>query len=531
MEQTYRMVLVDDEDEVRGRINAKIAEERAFEVVGSAGNGYDALELIERHAPHIVLTDIKMPYIDGIELAKIIKRDYPTVKIAFISGYDEFEYAREAIDLHVSSYLTKPVSQEDITRFLVKLKEELDSELTEQYNNEILKTRYEQSIPMIIENFFSSVLITNGYYRKQDIERLHDYGLRLDDSRYLVAYVKLDQHEQAEGKDSEERKISVRTTIQTTLKRYGYVEYSFLYLDGIVFLIKEKGADFSHRIDQALFEMVKISEKFLSASISIGVSNLHREFIQLPAAYQEAETALGYSNFLQTGRIVYIDQLEGEKTERLRLSEQEINSLEYSAKYGDARAVHTSIEEMRKEAMGNKKLVTNFRIYSIRLVDVVLRFAESIGVELHHVVSGDILEILMGFRSLDSLFSWVEQTILKLQEYNRDTKQTSSQRYLESTVNYIQQHFADPNMSMESICDQQGISVSYLSLLFKKQMNTTFVRFLTKTRMEKAHELLKFTGDRVVEIAQACGYRDVYYFSHSFKRYYGISPRKYRETL
>ena len=118
MNEKYKMILVDDEDDVRGRILSKIKESSGFEVVGKAGNGYDALELIEELEPHIVLTDIKMPFINGIELAKIIRREYPMTKVAFISGYDEFDYAREAIDLKVLSYLTKPVTSNDIDVFL-----------------------------------------------------------------------------------------------------------------------------------------------------------------------------------------------------------------------------------------------------------------------------------------------------------------------------------------------------------------------------------------------------------------------------
>ena len=121
MKENYRMILVDDEDDVRGRILSKINEDSGFTVVGKAGNGYDAIDLIEKYKPHVVLTDIKMPFINGIELAKIIRRDYPTTKVAFISGYDEFEYAREAIELNVVSYLMKPVTGEDINSFLARL--------------------------------------------------------------------------------------------------------------------------------------------------------------------------------------------------------------------------------------------------------------------------------------------------------------------------------------------------------------------------------------------------------------------------
>ena len=133
MADPYKIILVDDEDEVRGRISSKISDDSGFVVAGTAGNGYDALELIEKLSPQVVLTDIKMPYIDGIELAEIIRRDYPTVRIGFITGYDEFDYARQAIKLGVRSYLTKPLTQEDISEFLRKLKVELDDEYRDNY--------------------------------------------------------------------------------------------------------------------------------------------------------------------------------------------------------------------------------------------------------------------------------------------------------------------------------------------------------------------------------------------------------------
>ncbi|MCF7942694.1 MAG: response regulator [Spirochaetia bacterium] len=532
MDEQYRMILVDDEDEVRGRINSKITPESGFVVVGSAGNGYDAVELIEKTAPHIVLTDIKMPYIDGIELTRIIKRDYPTVKVAFITGYDEFEYAREAVDLHIVSYLTKPVSQEDITSFLIRLKQELDTEYEQKYDIEKLRSRYEQHIPMIIENFFSSYLITGRRYYDEGRDNLRSYGVTLDDTRYLLSYVKIEQEQHTDDvKQREERKVSVRTTMQSTLERYGYGHYSFLFLDGIVFIIKESGEEFMKKIDQVLYEMVKILQRFLSVSISIGVSRLHREFSSLQDAYHEAEIALGYSAFLNTGRIVYINQLQKDTTTVLSLAEHDIQRLEYAAKFGTDDDVRTHIDSLRRSTHSDQQIITNYRLYTINLVNVVVSFAESMKVDLQEVLNGDILEIISRFRHVDQLYDWVLSTILLLREQNEAARKDNSQRYIDAAAAYMQENYQDFTISMEQVCDDLGISISYLSLLFRKHMKTTFVKYLTSIRMEKAHELLRFTGDRIIEIAQSCGYRDVYYFSHSFKKYYGVSPRNYRETL
>lgn len=193
MSDLYKIILVDDEDEVRGRISSKISAESGFEVVGTAGNGYDALELIEKYVPHVVLTDIKMPYIDGIELARIIRRDWPTIKIGFITGYDQFDYAREAVQLGACTYLTKPLTQDDISSCLVSLKQDLDTEYTENYNRERIAQRYQQYLPLLVDNWFVSVLASGKAANPDDIAQLRQYGVSLDDSAYIAACIRVER--------------------------------------------------------------------------------------------------------------------------------------------------------------------------------------------------------------------------------------------------------------------------------------------------------------------------------------------------
>lgn len=527
MDTRYRMILVDDEDEVRGRIHSKISEGSGFTIVGTAGNGYDALELIEQQSPHIVLTDIKMPYIDGIELTRIIKRDHPTVKVAFITGYDEFAYAKEAVDLHISSFLTKPVSQEEITSFLRKLKKELDEEFEREYSFERLRLQYEQSIPMIVENFFITSLIAASPLTEESIEHMKEYHVSLDESRYLLVYIKLDSP--ADAARAAEQKISTRSSLSHVLERYGYDHYGLLYLDGLVYVIKEQGEDFKRRIDLALFEGMKIIERFLGITANMGVSCMHRSFYELNDAFTESETALGYTSFLEQGRIAYRDQLESEPTRILSLPEQSIGQLSHAAKYGSEKEISAVLADMLDDATKGTQVVKNFRLYSIDLVHVLLKYAQSIGVNIQDLLPGDILEILGSFRTPGQLFSWTEDMLLRLKSKSNEVKKDNSQKFLDAAVRYIQTNYSDPGISMETVCDELGISISYLSLLFKKHRETTFVKYLTKVRMERAKELLHYSPDRISEIARSCGYRDVYYFSHSFKRFYGVSPRNYRE--
>lgn len=529
-EELYKMILVDDEDEVRGRISSKISEESGFSIVGTAGNGYDALDLIEKHSPHVVLSDIKMPFIDGIELATIIKRDFPTIRVAFITGYDEFDYAKEAIDLNVFGYLTKPLTQNDISKFLTKLKIDLDNEFKEKYNLEILRKRYEASIPLVIDNYFSSYLVSSSTERSEDIENLRQYGISLDDTKYLLSFIKIERSEASwDVVEFEKMKLSVRSVINSILERHSYVHYSFMFSEGIIFLVKEKGKFFLRDIDSVYYEMVKMTEKFLDVKIDIGISNLHREFSQLYMAYEEASKAIGYSKFLNVGRIVYINQLEDSRPKVISLSDNDIKSLEYTIKFGTETELRNAVESLKLNAMRDNKTITNYRPYIINLVNVLVNFSNSINADLNEIIEGDILQALNHFRSLNQLFDWVLITLLKLREVNLNTKMTNSQKLLDSAVNYIHSNYGNPKISMELVCDDLGISISYMSLLFKKHKETTFVKYLTKVRIEKAKSLLKLTGDRIIEIAGLCGFNDVYYFSHCFKKYMGVSPKKYRD--
>ncbi len=158
MQTKRKILIVDDESRVRRRIASQIAYRDYFELAGEASNGLDALEFIENNPVDVLFTDIRMPYSDGIDLTRRIRRDYPTIKVAFISGYDDFKYAKEAIDLNVVTFLEKPVMAEDIDNALKQIKDAIDHDLESFYNEQRLKETYRDSRPLLLENQFTALL-------------------------------------------------------------------------------------------------------------------------------------------------------------------------------------------------------------------------------------------------------------------------------------------------------------------------------------------------------------------------------------
>ena len=175
----YTILLVDDEEALALAVMKKINwNELGFSVIGYAENGVKALEMMEEFRPDVVMTDIRMPYMDGIALSRHIRQDFPATKIMFFSGFDEFEYAKEAIHLEIEDYILKPLDAEELTEILAKLKEKLDWEIHEKRNVKLLQEQYLQSLPFLRANFYVSLI--EGKIQKEKLEKyLSDYEITL----------------------------------------------------------------------------------------------------------------------------------------------------------------------------------------------------------------------------------------------------------------------------------------------------------------------------------------------------------------
>ena len=182
----YSVLLVDDEEEVIQIIMKKIDwESMGFKVVGYAHNGVEALEIAEEYQPDVVLTDIKMPYMDGLVLSRKLKELYRTIKIIIFSGFDEFEYAKEAIKLEVEEYLLKPINATELTEVFQRIRKNLDREMDEKRNIDKLQEYYMESLPLLQENFFTSLI--EGRIPDDQIEKyLVNYQIKLEGPFYII---------------------------------------------------------------------------------------------------------------------------------------------------------------------------------------------------------------------------------------------------------------------------------------------------------------------------------------------------------
>ena len=236
----YRLIIVDDEIEIANRIASKISGESGFVVSGIAHNGADAFELIEKDGADALLTDIHMPYVDGIELSRMVKAQYPIIKIAFLTGYDEFEYAKEAIKLDVVQYLLKPIDDQEFNNFLVKLKSKLDEEYQALFDKEQLDKMFLDNKQVMIENHFNSLL---HLFRIQDfdLQKFNIFDIDLSYGYFLTGIIKIDAI--ADFYEVEYLRIFLVNLLKKKFAEACNV-YTFNSVVGLVFILQNRKNEF-----------------------------------------------------------------------------------------------------------------------------------------------------------------------------------------------------------------------------------------------------------------------------------------------
>ena len=238
----YTLLLVDDEEEVIEVIARKVKwEELGFSVIGHANNGYKALEMLEEVQPDVVMTDIKMPYMDGLKLCGHIKERYPATKILLFTGFDDFEYAKEAVHLEIEEYILKPLNLAEITKVFENLRQKLDQERNEKRNADLLRKYYDESLPLLQANFYSTLI--EGRIPEEELYRyMTDYQIRFDGALYCCIVVHKSASQVPAGMDIRLLTISVDRQAGEELQERWRAK-RFTYLGETVMITQLKSED------------------------------------------------------------------------------------------------------------------------------------------------------------------------------------------------------------------------------------------------------------------------------------------------
>lgn len=354
----YKLILVDDEEEVRKGMLRKIDwAGYGFEIAGEAENGYEALTVAEKTPPDVVVTDIKMPFMDGIELSEALSKKYPTVKIIILTGFDEFEYAQKAINLNVVEYILKPIASKEFTELLDKVKKGLDEEIAQKENVEALRKHYEESLPILREKFLSS-LITSRLTDAEFLEKNNSYATGINGDAYLVSVVSNDavciEETKSRGmsevmfhphKDKKLLKFAMLNITGEVVAKFK-LGLAFLHDDTVVVILSFRNTERDEMMSRVLtvFEEVRqCMEKYLRFTVTIGVGTFCSSPADLSRSYKNAINALEYRLILGNNRVICIQDVEPKCHEKVEFDELKERLLMSAIRVGNTGEIEGTI--------------------------------------------------------------------------------------------------------------------------------------------------------------------------------------------
>ncbi len=529
--ELYKVLLADDEEEIRLGISRKIDwESLGFQLAGQAENGAEALELAEQLRPDVVLTDIKMPFMDGLELCQRLKLLLPAAKMVVFSGFDDFEYARRAIGMNVSEYILKPINAPELCQVLEKLRSQLDQQRMERRNMETLRRRYEESLPVLRELFYTRLL--DGRVPPDQIpQRAARYEIDLPAGCWTVALAQVDSPAEPGHPEREELLLlSVQSFLEDHFTLEGASGRTLLYNDAAALLVQLPGPGALNPLLQELERLRRLAQGYLGLSLTIGVGLPADGPGQLHACAEGAHAALDYRVLLGSGRVLYIGDVEPVSPARLSFEEEDQRALAAAVKLGSEEQL---VEVLRQllERVGQAHLsLDQCHLFFLEMVTGLLRLARASGVEAEQVFGPGFTGVvsITDFASLEELGGWLQDCCRKLRQALGRQRTDSAWKIVEQARQLIEENYADSDLSVEMVCDRLHLSPAYFSTLFKRETGMSFTACVTARRMEQAAALLRDTDEKTYLIAEKTGYLDPNYFSYVFKRHFGLTPSKYR---
>lgn len=532
----YRILLVDDEILVRDAIKENIDwKSLDCELVGDYENGKQASEFVKEHPVDIVLTDILMPYMDGMELSKFLHDNYPDVVIVIFSGFGEFEYAKKAIQYGVSEYLLKPVTAMELTGVINKMKEKVDQLRREKNKmNKLTENseKYRKNVQVIrSKNMEALVNCTTDV--SKSIQRLAEMGIDISAISYRVALFDIDLYSGMYELDTEKQQESALMAFvlyNISDEIVTREEAGFAYQEGnnrVGILFQEKWSrNFTEKTREICREIQEKTKEVMGFDVSMGIGKWVKKPEELVQSHNMAQDTLQYRYLL--GGNLLIDMEEKHPVQEISIDEP-LSVLKEALKTGQEDLVFqtlVSIEDLIRNALMQKSRACMYLQQVIRTMD---NACEDVSADMEQIREGrdELIREITDQKFFGEACEVVARHTKRVISILSAMNTSSSERQARLAIDYIQKNYMVPDLSLNSICSYLNISTSYFSTIFKEETGETFTEVLIRTRMEKAKELLENTTMKNYEIAEKVGFSDPHYFGISFKKMTGYTPTEY----
>lgn len=542
-----KIFLAEDEVVVRETIKRMIPwEELGFELVGEAADGEMALPLLLRQQPDLLITDIKMPFMDGLTLARLAKKEIPGLKVVILSGYDDFNYAKRAIGIGVEDYLLKPITKNALIERLSEIRSRYEHEKTQKEYYEKFQREMQAYEKNSSRDFFEA-LVGGSMDMMEVYKRAEKLGLDIVAEAYNVLIFTMNCDEDFSGQRDEYSSWEAESLellenffaghSSAMLFRSNIFSYGVL-LKGQRETIEENTRACVDEIRKILSRQDGRREWFLAVGQSV------ERLSQIQKSYHTASRAFS-QRYLYDENILYYDEMEtmehpggqAETEDNAYLQKVDVNALNPAILQKFlSNGLQEETENFVKDyfyAIGQEPMESlvfrNYVILNVRFS--VISFIKGLGCDTNEMESADTEEVLAeSGKNMESAIAYAKKMISQAIEIRDQNSGNKNRSILKTAVDFIDSHYMDEEISLNTVANVANVSSNHFSALFSQNMGQTFIEYLTTLRMNKAKELLRCTGMRSSEIAGEIGYKDAHYFSYLFKKTQGMTPSDYRKA-
>lgn len=534
-----KVFLVEDEMVIRRGIKNSIDwEKEGYIFCGEASDGELAYPMIIKEKPDILITDIRMPFMDGLELCKLVKKELPNIKILILSGYDEFDYAKEAIRLGVTEYLLKPISSGKLLEALNGVSESIrrekeDKDLVRKYMEEMREnTEHEK------QKFFEQ-MIAGNLPMADALETGKKYEMNLSAGMYNLLLFRFTLGK--ENRKSGELLGEAEYAIEKLTERLEYVFEFQRGVEGWAFLLMADNEEqMSERVKELSKDLEEIMKNYSTIAYFGGIGQPVARLRELEESFREAERALAARFTMELNRIISVEDI------RMAQNVDTLDDIEITS-FGEIEKTRTMLEKFLNNGAEdeidefvdvyinelpeeNLKSVLMRQYIIMDAYIVMMSFCEKIeGIEGEmQAQSEELKNSMKTIQTLEEIKNYIRMLLKKIIGV-RDT--ISGRRYsdiIEIAKDQIRKTYMSDEISLNTIAAEVGMSPSYFSSIFSKEMGKTFVEYLTEIRMDRAKELLMCSSMKTSEIGYEVGYKDPHYFSYIFKKTQNCTPKEFR---
>lgn len=530
----YKLVIIDDEyDHVQGIRDYIPWSKYDVEVCGVAYNGKDGLELFESQEPDIALIDIKMPFIDGLSLIEEVKKLGHDVQMIIMSGYDNFEFARKAIQLQANNYLLKPCSAEEILQAVLRAKNIVD----EKRRNKQLMSSYQPAFGEYMP-FFRSKLLTDLLNQKlrnpeSFYEDAAEYNIGLSDAPCCVAVFRLEESDgiytRRSNKEFDYLYIRILEVIDSDKSKGD--KYELFIKDNDFVLISCGGHLSSDHFEEFVNRVYNELSDTLECTFQVGIGKDAASPLQAHKSYRQALAALESSTCNGGSKVNVFNDKMTEESFHYLYPIQEENRILQSLGIKDISMLKESVDGFFKAFDGDCDKDVNFiKKVGVTLLYSIIRFYTEKNLdtkEIQEFILKSFNEVIEAktFEALKEKMIRLADNILK-----RSSANAPVNKFIQRAIEYIHKNYSS-DISLRTVADDLYISPAYLSFLFKHEMKTNFIDYLNNYRVLMAKELLSDIRLKNYEVAYKVGFQDEKYFFKIFKKYTGLTASQYRESL